>query len=169
MLMLMLAMLDGRDLHNEATDGSTSQISPKILQILRRSGFDIVVPTYLPPGFRCSNVSLDEGEKGFDLQMVWLREEAQSTITLQMAWDGLGDYLLGEGDVKEKKVMTDFGAVTLFGSEIDGLQEWGHNWVGLPKSPRGEVSQYFMLLGSGCSLDEAAKVLSSVKRLSPLP
>jgi len=169
MLMLMLAMIEGRDLQGAATDGATSQITPKILQILRRSGFAAVVPTYLPPGFRCGNVSLDEGEEGFDLQMVWLREEDQATIALQMAWEGLGDYLPGDEGVTEKEVATDFGEVVLYGSEVEGVYEWGHNWVEVPETARGEVAQYFMLLGSGCPLDEAAKVLGSVKRLTPLP
>lgn len=151
------------------TEGVGSRVSPRILILLRKSEMAVVLPTEIPATFSCSNLSLDEGEDGFDLQMMWTRDSDEATITLQMGWEGLGDFIFPEGGTLTKRtIKTPFGDTVLQGNKTDGFFEWGHDWLPIPGTQHGEMQEHYLLSGSGLNLDEAAKIAGSVKLLKPL-
>ncbi|MBX3097008.1 MAG: hypothetical protein KF812_09105 [Fimbriimonadaceae bacterium] len=166
-LLLFAALAPQQAIPN--TDGATSKVSPRVMTLLRKSEMIVVLPTEMPAGFECRNLTLDEGEEGFDLQMMWMRDSDEATITLQIAWEGLGDFLFPEGGTLTKKtVKTPFGDTVLQGNRTDGFFEWGHGWLPIPGTQSGELQEHYLLSGSGLSLDEAARIVGSVKILSSI-
>lgn len=89
----------------QVTDGKTAQLSPKLLARIKKTKYRVLVPTYLPAGFRIKTADLAI-DKSPDLTNWYLSYENPKTkamITIQMASEGLGDPMfdLPNGDVAD--------------------------------------------------------------------
>lgn len=102
----------------QTTSGSASRVPKAELAKVRKSKYRVVVPTYVPAGFVVKQASL-EVDKERALTNWTLRyhhPKTKATFTVQMASDGLGDYIFStpDGDTTEPTGSI-FGKSPVFG------------------------------------------------------
>ncbi|MBN9502790.1 MAG: hypothetical protein BGO01_12570 [Armatimonadetes bacterium 55-13] len=84
------------------TDGKASGLSAKQLATLRKSKFKVVVPTYVPAGFKVDSVGFTDTKVPVEASfaLTYKNAKTKAEFTVQMASDGLGDpiFTLDNGD-----------------------------------------------------------------------
>ena len=98
--------------YGQSSDAGARSLIPKsILAKVRKSKFRVLVPTYVPPGFKYQSASLatwaEDSPKDDPALMNWtavyVNAKTKEKLIIQMASDGLGDYIfsLPNGDTIE--------------------------------------------------------------------
>lgn len=155
------------------TKGSTAQITPTIRAQIRKAKVRVVVPTYVPAGFRLRSGGV-AAAKQMELRDFTLRYEKPGTkayFVIQMASDGLGDPLfdLPNGEVLEptgtlagKSAL--FGAYNLDFVKRKGVLLWHTTWYELPGKT---YPRYAMVMGSDLPPETGKKIVDGLRWLTP--
>lgn len=101
----------------QTTNGVASRVPKAELAKVRKSKYRVVVPTYVPAGFLVkANLELDKEAALTNWVLRYTHSKTKATITIQMASDGLGDYIFStpDGDTAEP-TRSIFGKSPVFG------------------------------------------------------
>jgi len=89
----------------QTTDGSKSKIAKSELAKVRKTKYRVLVPTYVPAGFvvKLGVLELDKEQALTNWTVRYVNPKTKATFTVQMASDGLGDYIFStpDGDTTE--------------------------------------------------------------------
>jgi hypothetical protein len=117
---------------------SPSQLTPSQLAKIKKLG-RVVIPSYIPPGFKLKSVTTDVGET------LEYKGPHGADLLIQMASDGIGDIPLGVNAEKTLKETTRKVHNPVFGNrDMDvatakGDREFAVNWVDLRAESQARV------------------------------
>lgn len=153
------------------TDGKTAHLSPRQKASLLQGKFRVLVPTYVPTGFKVTTAKIADRKDAVaaSLTLTYKNAKTKGEFTVQMASDGLGDPLMGipGGDTVEPnghlsaknpilgKVHLDYyikGKTKLF------------NCTWMPASNK-TYPRFAMIMGEGLVPSEGKRVLESLRWL----
>ena len=152
------------------TDGKVAGISAKFRATLAAQKLRIVVPTWLPKGFKLIEAHLEPNPKP-ELRDVWLtyRRPGGAEITIQFASDGIGDpfFDLPDGDTLEatgsvKGKSPIFGPFELNYVSKGQISMWHTTWYELKQKG---YPTFVMAMGDHLSTPDAKRLVESLRWL----
>ncbi|HEY3782336.1 MAG TPA: hypothetical protein VGL56_14735 [Fimbriimonadaceae bacterium] len=142
---------------------SPSQLTKAQMAKMKKLG-RVVVPTYIPAGFKLKKVTFDPGE--YDLEYTGPRG---ADLLVQMASDGIGDISLGNNaDPKTLKETTRKVTNPVLGTQemqVDIAKddrEFAVNWIDLGDKAK---PRFLSIIGSSMNADLGAKVWKGLRFL----
>jgi len=157
---------------NLMTDGKPALLSPVQKAGLLKGSYKILVPTYVPAGFKPTVAKIADSDKPIDasLTLTYTNKATKGEFTVQMASEGLGDPLLPSpeaGDTVEptgilKTHSPILGKVDLEYYVKGKYRVFDCTWVDVSKKgyPRSA-----MIMGSNLAPSEGKKILESLRWL----
>ena len=147
---------------NAFAKGGAAVLNDKQIERLLALRVPIAIPTYVPLGFQVEKVNTEKTQYSHDYSIVYKNSRGAS-FTIQSTDEGIGSV----GTDK-----TIFGKTPYFNNELSiGYQEedrtsiWGE-WIENKRQASGnKKAQYYSLLASKISLQEAMKIMKSLRYL----
>lgn len=154
------------------TDGKASGLGAANIAKLRKTGLTVVVPTYIPSGFKVDSVEYDKQKTQVEssISYTYKNKKTGGEIIIQMASDGLGDPIFDtEEDYDWKQVKETVGNSPVFGKyTMESLQTKKGlmvqcTWYELP----GKLyPRFVMMFGKNLKPAYAIKVMNSLRFLT---
>lgn len=154
----------------QTTSGASARIPKNELAKVRKSKYRVLVPTYVPPGFVAkANLELDKEAALTNWVLRYSHPKTKATITIQMASDGLGDYIFStpDGDTTEPTGSI-FGKSPVFGKfELMVVKKPKYNmtattWI---STSTRTYPNYTMVYSDGVKAGTVKRVIESLRWL----
>lgn len=152
------------------TNGLPAQIKPQHKQQVRAGKLKVLVPTYVPSGFKLTKFSVyqDKDPVLRDVTLIYTGS-GKKKFTVQFASDGLGDpfFDLPSGDVADKSGTLKckspiFGAFDLDFARKGDYIGWHTTWIQI--NPKG-FPVYVLIWGEGFGPQDGKKIAESLRWL----
>lgn len=142
--------------------GSAAALTDKQVDRLLALRVPIAIPTYIPVGFRLEDFKAEKTQYSHDYSLEY-KNNRGGTFTIQSTDEGIGSVgtvrtITGRNPYFTNELMIGY-------QEEDRSSIWGE-WVENKRQASGvKKAQYYSLVGSKISLQEAMKIMKSLRYL----
>lgn len=155
----------------QTTDGKKSLVPDFALREVRKTKFRVLVPTYVPAGYVVDFAGLKKDKEPIlnDWSIAYVNRKTKTTITVQMASEGLGDPIfdLPTGGEKEKNgsiwaQSPILGKVEVMWATKGSLKMAACTWY---KTKTKTYPRYAMIMSEGVDAKEIKKMIEGLRWL----